>query len=396
MITLPAPFRALGPAILFTVAACVQAPLAKPTAAAAIVADDWRAQTIHEGEAGVWYAHVDQVVLDYAPPEVIATDDDGRFFVFTVYSGNWTAHSCTADGQWLAPSRPVDVDPRVPGRELYAAGRGGSIHQITLREQPFARFSIESREIGHAAGEEFHTVLAADLSPEPGAELLVFAISGAVYRLLPDAEGDGFALRQVGDVDGRVRDALVTRLPGSANATVLGVSRRGDLLAMELRASGLTASVLLHEDSGLGRIAAAPLAGVFYVTRDDGVLLRVAIDGEGEVERQPILATDQGLRGVAAGTFFADGREAVAVYGYNKIVQLVSREDGGEWQVEDVYTGAQKGHWLTVGELDGRNTTDELIATGFDGAIVLLSRPPGHGMQGVAVPDSDPPVDAGQ
>ena len=114
------------------------------------------------------------------------------------------------------------------------------------------------------------------------------------------------------------------------------------------------------------------------------------------MERQPILATDQGLRGVAAGTFFADGREAVAVYGYNKIVQLVQREDGGEWQVEDVYTGAQKGHWLTVGELDGRNTTDELIATGFDGAIVLLSRPPGHGMQGVAVPDSGTPVVAGQ
>jgi len=378
-------FRPLALLALFAVGACALSP--RPAAGQpAVTADGWRAQTIHDGEAGVWYAHVDQVVEDYAPPEVIATDDDGRFFVFTVYSGNWTAHSCIADGQWLAPSRPADVDPRVPGRELYAAGRGGSVHRITLRDQPFARFSLESREIGHVGGEEFHTVLAAEFSPQSNDELLVFAISGAVFRVVPRDEGDGFDLVKVGSVAGRVRDALVARLPGSDSATVLGVSRRGDLIAMQLRQGGLISQVLMHEDNGLGRIAASPVDGVFYVTRDDGVLLRVAIDEDGGVTREPILATDQGLRGVAAGRFFADGREAVAVYGYNRIVQLVSRVDGGKWQVEDIYTGAQKGHWLTVGELDGRNATDELIATGFDGEIVLLSRPAGYGMSGVAVP----------
>ena len=34
-------------------------------------------------------------------------------------------------------------------------------------------------------------------------------------------------------------------------------------------------------------------------------------------------------------------------------------------------------------ELDGRNGTDELIATGFGAQVVLLSRPPGYGLPGV-------------
>ena len=41
--------------------------------------------------------------------------------------------------------------------------------------------------------------------------------------------------------------------------------------------------------------------------------------------------------------------------------------------------GASKGHWLGVAEVDGRNATRELIASGYGSRIVLLSRPPGYG-----------------
>ncbi len=354
--------------------------------------EHWAAQTIHSGDDGVWYAHVDQVVEAHAPPEVIATDDAGRLFVLSVYSGKWTPHQVTPDRQWLAPSRPADIDPRLPGRELYAAGQAGSIHQVTLRPQPFARFTLESREIGHVAAEEFHTVLTAELAEGAGAELLAFGISGAVYRASPSGAAGAFRVERVGHVGGRVRDALVAELPGSERATVLGVSRAGHLLAMQLDRQGLTSRVVLHESQGLGRIARGRKRGTFYVTRDDGVLLRVMFDAPGDVAREPILVTDQGLRGVAAGRFFADDREAVAVYGYNGIVQLVSRGPDGSWQVTDIWTGAQKGHWLTTGELDGRNSTDELVAAGFDGEVVLLSRRPGYGLEGVARPRRPLPV----
>ena len=359
-------------------------------AAAPQLAAGWQAQTIHRGDAGVWYAHIAKVVDDYAAQEILAADDKGRLLLLSNYSGNWTNNDCIPDGQWLAPSLPADVDPRIAGQEIYAGGRSGTLHQITLRPRPFARYAVESREIAHVAEVEFHTVLAGDLSPQAGDELLAFAITGLVYRLVPDGEAGAFALRQVADVGGRVRDAVVVGAGGEA--TILGVSRRGDLLSMQLGPQGLSSRVLLHEDSGLGRISRArSLPGVFYVTRDDGVLLRVALDETGAVDRQVVLATDQGLRGVAAGRFFADGREAVAVYGYGKKVQLVSRPAGGSWQVEDLYCGAQKGHWLVAGELDGRNGTDELLATGFDGEMVVLAREPGYALPGVAVPGPGSP-----
>lgn len=385
--------RAVHGFVLFSFCGCLHAQEKAPAPAAPAVAEGWHAETIQKGEAGVWYAHITKVVEAYAANDVIAADDKGRWLLLTNYSGNWTAHECNPDGQWLAPSLPADVDPRVPGRELYAGGRGGSLHQVTLRPQPFARFSVESREIGHVAGVEFHTVLAGDLGDEPGDELLAFAITGAVYRLLPEGSSGAFTLRTVGDVGGRVRDAVVTR-GADGKVTMLGVSRRGDLLAMRLSAAGLQHAVLLHEDSGLGRIRSSPTSpGVHYVTRDDGVLLRVELRADGTVDRQAILASDQGLRGVAPGRFFADGREAVAVYGYGKRVQLVSRAKAGAWQVEDLYVGPQKGHWLAAGELDGRNGTDELLATGFDGEMIVIARDPGYALPGAAVPAKEKVVD---
>lgn len=327
-------------------------------AAALPAAPGWQAHTIHRADGGVWYAHVDKVVPDYGQNEVIAADDKGRLLLLSVYSAQWTAHSCTPDGLWLAPSRAADVDPRVPGREVYAAGRAGSIHRITMRPQPFAKFTLESVEIGHAAGEEFHTVLAADLLPAaPGDELLAFAITGAVYRLAAEGPDRAFAMTKVATVPGRVRDAVVLAAGKVGESpTLLGVSRSGDLLAMTLGATGLAHRVLLHEDSGLGRIAASPtVPGVVYATRDDGLLVRVQLSADGTVVREPMLATEQGLRGVAAGRFFADGREAVAVYGYGKSVQLVHRTAAGAFTVETIFAGEQKGHWLAVGELDGRN-----------------------------------------
>ena len=354
----------------------------------------WRAASIHQADGGVWYAHVDQVVDSFGQPEVVATDDDGRFLLLSVYSGQWTAHSVVCDGLWLAPSRPADVDLRIAGRELYAGGRAGSIHQVTLRSQPFARFTLESREIGHIAGEEFHAIVAADLLPGGGDELLVFGITGAVYQALPSSDGSDFVVRKLADLPGRVRDVVVVPQSDGQPAVVLGASRSGHLLRMVMSDAGLQATVVLKEECGLGRIAKSPKGGIYYVTRDDGVLLRIAgaSNAKEAVQRQVLYAGGQGLRGVAAGRFFADEREAVAVYGYDKSVHLIARTADGVASVETIFEAADRGHWLTVGELDGRNGTDELVATGFDGSIVLLAREPGYGLDNVAVPIEEQPA----
>ena len=381
---------------------------AAPLAAQASTVDElplparagWQAAQLHQSDKGIWYAHAAKVVEAYGAPEIIAADDNGKLLVLSVYSGRWTTHSVNPDGQWLAPSRPADVDPRIPGREVYCAGKAGNVHRVWTEPRPFGRFELRSIEIGHVAGEEFHAVLAGDLDPtRAGDELLVFGLSGAVYELSasrePNASADAFVLHKHGELAGRVRDALV--LPAAPNATpnasprVLAVSRAGHLLQVELNAGKLAHRTLAQEPMGLGRIARAPATAggqiVVYVTRDDGLLLRFAQTAQGAWLREPIFAGPQGLRGVAAGRFFADpAREAVATFGYGKEVHVISRIDGGAWQAESIYTDADQGHWLTVGEFDGRNGTDELVATGFGGRVVLLSRPAGYALPGAALP----------
>ncbi|MFN6196781.1 MAG: hypothetical protein ACK5BN_23510, partial [Planctomycetota bacterium] len=207
------PSRRAAAAFLPLLLVACQAPpapaaTAEAAAAAVVVADGWRADLAHDGDEGVWYAKVDKVVAAHGANEVVVTDDAGRFTLLTVYSGQWTAHSAVGDGQWLAPAHAADVDPRVPGAELYAAGKGGSLFRVTLRPQPFGKFSVEAREVAHAPGEEFHALVAGDFTPGGPAELLLFGISGAVYEALPDGEA-AFALRRVASVNGRVRDVVV-------------------------------------------------------------------------------------------------------------------------------------------------------------------------------------------
>ncbi|MFY9341632.1 MAG: hypothetical protein WAT39_04030 [Planctomycetota bacterium] len=381
------PFRPSARAafLLLTGLVLAQAPTTVATPLPA--GPGWRAERIHHADGGVWYAHVDKVVDAYGANEVIAGDDKGRLLLLTVYSGQWTAHSVVCDGLWLSPTRSADVDPRVPGRELYAGGRAGSLHRVALRPQPFGQFQLDSVEIGHAAGEEFHAVVAADLVPGGSAELLAFGLTGAVYQLVAGPAGDAFTMRRVATLPGRVREVVVEADAGGGPAWLYGVARSGDWLRLRLCGGELQHEVLLHEDCGLGRIARArDRAGVFYLTRDDGVVVRARLGSDGVVERQPIFAGGTGLRGVAAGRFFAEDREAVAVYGYDRTVYLIARAGDASWEVATVFTSAQRGHWLAAGELDGRNGTDELVAAGFDGDVVLLSRPPGYALPGVAVP----------
>ncbi len=203
---------------------------AAPLAAQASTVDElplparagWQAAQLHQSDKGIWYAHAAKVVEAYGAPEIIAADDNGKLLVLSVYSGRWTTHSVNPDGQWLAPSRPADVDPRIPGREIYCAGKAGNIHRVWTEPRPFGRSELRSVEIGHVAGEEFHAVLAGDLDPtRAGDELLVFGLSGTVYELTaarePNAGTDAFVLHKHGELAGRVRDALT--LPAAMDRT---------------------------------------------------------------------------------------------------------------------------------------------------------------------------------
>ncbi|MCA9319318.1 MAG: hypothetical protein KDB53_01220, partial [Planctomycetes bacterium] len=119
------------------------------------------------------------------------------------------------------------------------------------------------------------------------------------------------------------------------------------------------------------------------VSRDDGVILRVqaANHSNDAWTREIIYAGPQGPRGIVAGRFDADPAvETIAVFGYSARVQLLSRRPGEAWLARTVFEDRDRGHWLAVAEVDGRNTTDEIICSGYGRRIILLSRPAGYGL----------------
>jgi hypothetical protein len=369
-------------------------------------ADGWNAFLVHAADVGVWTVAVLPVFGLYGSPEIVGLDDLGRCTVLISYSGKWTPLQTVQEGEWFGPVVHADVDPAYAGRELYVGGKRGNVYQI----RPHATGGFDARIVAHIAGEEVHTLAAADLSfDDPGDELLAFTHTGAVYALRPGDPREEFAREHVAQLPGRARDALVIPAPHGGAPSLAVANRAGEVALLKLGADGLKRRVILSESMGFGRIARRrmpaddrPVVGdlsppdaippeVLYVTRDDGLVLRLEeTTPGGSWQREVVYAGPQGPRGLVSGRFDTDpGRETLAVFGYDKKVQILSRADDGSWNVETVFTDIDKGHWLAVGELDGRNGTDEIVSSGYSGRIVMLARPPGYGLVGVATDPDD-------
>ena len=339
----------------------------------------WHASlVIDNGDVGIWTVKSFQVFGHLACPEIVGVDNNGRCHVMMSYSGKWTPVTAIHDGKWLGALAHGDVDPRFEGAEIYTGSQRGHIYQVLSYRETV----LDSRLIARIPGREIHTVVAGDLDPRtPGRELLVFTRPGALYRLTPDGKDGRFTLTHLQDLPGRVRDAVV--IPGPGPATVATVSRTGKLRLLQITQEGPVWTTIYEAPMGMGRIAIAPRrAGkplVIYTTHDDGRILRHEDGGAGPWTVETIYLGPQGTRGMAAGRFDADPDvETVAVFGYSKKVELLTRRADG-WRAETLFTDRDKGHWLGVAEVDGRNNTQELIASGYGARIVLLSRPPGYG-----------------
>lgn len=355
----------------------------------------WQASLVFDNEGvGIWTTGTLDAFPQYGCPDIFGLDDRGRCVLLSSYSGKWTPHQTVEDGAWLGALSRLDLDPTVDGREIYCGGQRGNLFQIVPRRQ--GGFDVAT--IARFFDQEIHTLVGDDLLPSrPGDELLVFTQRGETYLVLPDGEG-GFEATQIANLEARVRQALLLPHTAGERPWIAAVSRSGEVLLLRLTDEGLEQRVILSEPMGLGRMAlrtptVSDEALVLYVTRDDGLLLRLqGTAADDRWQRELVYAGPQGLRGVAAGRFDADPEvETVAVFGYSSKVQLLSRRAGSPWSARTLFVDRDKGHWLATAELDGRNGTDELIASGYGGRIVLLAREPGSGLDGICT-DPDPPL----
>lgn len=391
----PVPVALSGVSAPVPVAATPEGADPRKAAVPLAAAPDWDAWLVHDNKGtGVWTVGSHAVFPHLAAREIVGLDDAGRLHVCWSYSGKWTPIDVVNDGEWLGGLAHADVDPRVAGAELYTGGKRGNLYQVTA--VPGDRV-LSSHWLARIPGREIHTIVAGDLDPRaPGQELLVFTHPGGLYLATPTAPDGGFELRQLEDLPGLVRQALLLPADAARGPEVVTVGRDGALRLLRVRAGVPTWTDVAQATSGRGRVALRPASAagslVLYTTLDDGCVERhEQATPAGPWATETIYAGPAGPRGIVAGRFDADpSAETVAVFGYSQKIQLLRRVGAGPWSVQTIFHDIDKGHWLTVAEAEGRNGTDEIVASGYSGRIVLLARPPGYGMAGVAVdPEGD-------
>jgi hypothetical protein len=388
---MPALRTALVCLSLAVLAGCAMTATGGPEAAAPPAAPDpregavllpaeggWRAQlVIDQGDVGIWTVKAFPIFDSVGSDEVVALDDSGRCLILIPYSGRWTALECIHEGAWLGGLAHGDLDPRMPGKELYTGGRRGNLWQVV----PHPHGALETRLVAHLPGEEIHTIVLGDLdAAREGAEMLVFTWPGGLY--LVTAAESGLELVELERLESRIRDAVV--LPG-APTEIATVSRAGRLALLTLEGGRPRWQEIGRVRTGMGRIARRPGPGhvVLYTVCDDGRVYRFERAADRSFRQELIYAGALGGRGVAAGRFCADANtESLVVFGYSGKVELLTREKD-RWQATPIFTDRDKGHWIATAEVDGRNATPELFCCGYGGRLVMLFRPPGYGRPGV-------------
>lgn len=344
----------------------------------------WNASLVYASPYGIWTVRCFDVFPHLGSPELVGLDDFGRCTVLVSYSGKWTPNQTVEDRAWLGAIAHVDLDDTIPGPELYTGGKNGNLYQIVAHEE----MGFDTRILARVRALELHTFVSGDLlADRPGCEMLAFALSGEVFDLR--MHGGQATFPQIAKLPGRVRDAVVLdRSDREGDPWIATVMRAKRVALVRHRGETIESKVILEEPMGFGRIARRSWRpgspDVLYVTRDDGVVLRLEERPDGTWQREMIYAGPQGLRGIVSGRFDANPEaETVAVFGYSKKVQLLTRLPGKPWRVETIFTEIDKGHWLEVAELDGRNATQEIVGSGYGARIFLLSRPPGYGLDAV-------------
>lgn len=348
---------------------------------------------IDNGKTGIWTVKAFKVFPHYGATEIVGLDDFGRCHVLWSYSGKWTPVTAIADGTWLGGLDQGDLDPRIPGSELYTGGKAGNLYQVVAHPNTL----LDNRMIARFPGQELHTIVAGEFDPfHAGNELAVFTNLGGLFEMAPRADGmDGFEVLREQRLPGRVRDAVLLPVVPSSPARIATVSRSGSFDILSWNEQGAQDRTIHSAAMGMGRLALRPTGigepVVIYTTQDDGMIWRhEELTPGGDWKSEAIYAGHQGPRGVVSGHFDADpAAETIAIFGYSERVELLTRTASG-WRAETIFEDRDKGHWITRLEIDGRNGTDEIACSGYGARIVLLSRPPGYGTLGVSIDHTSP------
>jgi hypothetical protein len=289
-------------------------------------------------------------------------------------------HGCELTG--LAIS---DIDPAVPGEEIYVGGFasgegregvGGAVLQLVVTAGAQA---ARVRRIWEGPAYVHSVERVEPQSAGEGPRLLVATYEGELHLLAPTA-GDGpwadrLLHREPPSDDPeavKIKDVGFLRDPsGRPPHEALVAFKTGRLLLLDLTHPE-RARTILDEPGGLSRVTpdadgGAYVTGYFgrvlhYTRAADGLQLEV-VDQEG---------ADSGLRGVVLGDFPVDGTTAhLVLFGFHKLCRaLVPRQ--GVLDPVTLYVDVDRGHTIEAADLVPGNGADELLLGGYSLRMTML------------------------
>jgi hypothetical protein len=371
-----------GPALAAALAASGCATLGGPSGSSP-AEFGWDAVVAWEGTAAIERIRAGHPDPSDAKLQLIGVDQAGvvvrvRFDGATPHSDVIYRHPTELTGVAIG-----DVDPSVPGEEVYVGGyaegggregTGGAVIQIVLGpDGPTARRVWRGDAYVHAMER------IAPSKPGDPVRLLVTNYVGEI-RLLTPAAGDGpwedrLVYRDAPSTDPetpKIKDVTLLRdAAGGTPHVAMVVMKTGRVVVVDLDRPA-DAKLVHTEPGGLSRVSADAAGGAF-LSGYAGRILHLVPDGGGfRVEAIHHEAADSGLRGASLGRFpVAGGPATLATFGFFGFCRVLTPRNGA-WDATTLFRDTDRGHALEAADLVPGNGGDELALGGYSKRITVL------------------------
>ncbi|MFT5052041.1 MAG: hypothetical protein ACI8QZ_003472 [Chlamydiales bacterium] len=336
----------------------------------------WTARAVMpHGAAPLTRVEALEMFAEETAPALVALDRRGRCWILTPVEGGWSAWQTVHDRRGLTAIAQGEVDARMDRSETFVGGAAGNLYLVGGH----ARGTVDARLVAQFPGVEIHALLSGDLDPfSKGDELLVFTHPKGTYRVRADGPDGTFTSDQIQGLDVGVRDALLLPFEVGKLPTFASASDSGRIELSSLTPEGPQRAILFDGASAATRLALAPERSgrgpTLYSSLDDGRILRHERRASGNWTTETLHSGPAGPLGLAAGQFDPDPAvETLAVFTADGSVTMLSKR-AERWRAQILFEDLERGTWLRAAELDPRNSTDEILACGDAGRVIVLAR----------------------
>lgn len=269
----------------------------------------------------------------------------------------------------------ADLDPRLPGNELYLGGGDGkSGGEVLQAYKKNGEWSVRSIWRGDGFVHALRVLPAKERGGIP--ELVVPTYTGKVLALAPsgaNAWNERLLHQEFPEGDSSrilLKDLIVGGVGGLDGRYIFLVSKSGRGVLIDADRPG-SAQLLHQEAGGIARVDMDE-HGTLYGACNGGNVLKISRDGGGWHVDTLYRDVNQ-LRGVGCGHFPTQtGVAPIAVFGYSGFVRTLFPGLAG-WDSYTLFRDVEKAHSLDVADVIPGNGADEILIGGYSGQMILLS-----------------------